>query len=129
MRILQAIVFSETGREEEARRIIEQAIMVAHEEALKRPFLEQWQKIGFLVSSLQNISPHFIRELINEHREEAAAVSSAATIPLGSGDLETLSRREQEVLKCISEGLSNTDIAEKLYISVGTVKWHINNIF
>ena len=37
--------------------------------------------------------------------------------------------RERVVLKRISEGLSNTEIAEKLCISVATVKWHINNIF
>jgi DNA-binding NarL/FixJ family response regulator len=32
------------------------------------------------------------------------------------------------VLELVSEGLTNKDIAERLYISVGTVKNHIHNI-
>ncbi|MBI5748220.1 MAG: helix-turn-helix transcriptional regulator [Nitrospinae bacterium] len=39
-----------------------------------------------------------------------------------------LSNRELEVLECISEGLSNKTISEKLFISEYTVKDHIKNI-
>lgn len=37
-------------------------------------------------------------------------------------------KREIEIIKCIYEGCSNINIGEKLYISVGTVKKHRNNI-
>ena len=40
-----------------------------------------------------------------------------------------MSKREKEILKLMSEGLNNKDIADRLFISIGTVKWHINNIF
>lgn len=40
-----------------------------------------------------------------------------------------LSRRESELLSCLAEGLSNKEIGERLFISEGTVKWHVNNIF
>jgi NarL family two-component system response regulator LiaR len=40
-----------------------------------------------------------------------------------------LSERELEVLRLISDGLSNTAIAEKLVISEKTVKRHVSNIF
>lgn len=40
----------------------------------------------------------------------------------------TLSEREREVLRCIAEGLSNAQIAERLVISERTVKSHVNNI-
>ena len=39
-----------------------------------------------------------------------------------------LSPREMEVLELVSEGATNKEIAERLYISVGTVKNHIHNI-
>ncbi|CAM3925918.1 response regulator transcription factor [Cohnella lubricantis] len=40
-----------------------------------------------------------------------------------------LTERELQVLKCISDGLANRDIADKLYLSEGTVKNYISNIY
>jgi DNA-binding NarL/FixJ family response regulator len=40
-----------------------------------------------------------------------------------------LTRREDEVLTLIGEGLSNAEIAGRLYVGVATVKTHINAIF
>ena len=37
--------------------------------------------------------------------------------------------RERDVLKCMLDGLNNNGIAEKLVVSLGTVKFHISNIF
>lgn len=41
----------------------------------------------------------------------------------------SLNEREIEVITLISEGLSNTEIADKLFISVNTVKYHIKNLY
>ncbi|MEQ1764598.1 MAG: response regulator transcription factor, partial [Pyrinomonadaceae bacterium] len=42
---------------------------------------------------------------------------------------DPLSDRELEVIQLVSQGLSNQDIGHKLFISAGTVKRHISNIY
>ncbi len=44
-------------------------------------------------------------------------------------DKVLLSEREKEVLLSMSEGLSNQEIADKLFISIHTVKTHSSNLF
>ena len=39
-----------------------------------------------------------------------------------------ISERELEIIRCVSEGLSNQEIAEKLFLSVHTVNTHRKNI-
>ncbi len=46
-----------------------------------------------------------------------------------SGLIEALTGRELEIINLINEGLSNEDIAGKLFLSLGTVKWHTTNIY
>lgn len=40
-----------------------------------------------------------------------------------------LSSREYEVLQLLAKGLSNSDIAGQLYLSVSTVKTHVSNLY
>lgn len=40
-----------------------------------------------------------------------------------------LSKREIEVLQLLAEGLSNQEIAEKLFVSLNTIKTHTSNLF
>lgn len=40
-----------------------------------------------------------------------------------------ISKREWEVLELMSEGLSNQEIADKLFVSLNTIKTHSSNLF
>jgi len=44
-------------------------------------------------------------------------------------ELLNLSKRELEVLLLMSEGLSNKEIADRLFVSLSTIKTHSNNLF
>jgi DNA-binding NarL/FixJ family response regulator len=48
--------------------------------------------------------------------------------PANQGNTANLSARELEVLKLMVEGLSNPEIAERLYLSPNTVKTHVRGI-
>ena len=56
-------------------------------------------------------------------------MSKSATTPSVQPLDEPLSERELEVLALLADGLSNREIAEQLYLSVGTVKVHTRNIY
>lgn len=44
-------------------------------------------------------------------------------------NLEPLTKRESEILDCLSAGVSNREISQSLSITESTVKRHISNIF
>lgn len=45
------------------------------------------------------------------------------------GLLDPLTLREQEILQLLADGLTDQELGERLFLSVGTVKWHIKNIY
>lgn len=59
---------------------------------------------------------------------ETVAINAAPTEYSQLLEAYPLTERELEVLQLIVEGCSNAVIAEKLYITVGTVKTHVRNI-
>ena len=59
--------------------------------------------------------------------EAAQVLANSVAQPQIAG--EQLTERERDVLTCMADGLNNNEIAEKLVISLGTVKFHISNIF
>lgn len=58
-----------------------------------------------------------------------AAVLEAAAAPVSSPPPDDLTPRELEVLRLIADGLSNREIAARLYLGEATVKTHVNRIF
>ncbi|HSM58179.1 MAG TPA: response regulator transcription factor [Candidatus Sulfomarinibacteraceae bacterium] len=71
------------------------------------------------------ISPDIAAALMN-HINELAQISTQTNIDPSA--YAQLTPREREVLDLIGEDFSNQQIADKLYIEVGTVKNHVHNI-
>ncbi|NII26593.1 DNA-binding response regulator [Pseudoflavitalea sp. X16] len=63
--------------------------------------------------------------------EKEVYVSPAAgfTFSEAAFNKSGLSRRELEVLQLIAQGLSNQEIADRLFVSLNTVKTHSSNLF
>ena len=58
-----------------------------------------------------------------------ATVGNSSTVSQDNNIFSTLSEREQEVAGLVAEGLSNQEMADKLYISLRTVKAHLSSIY
>lgn len=127
--ILRARLMLERGMEKEARTITDSAIAIAEAQEYRRAVLDYCGDVGRMIRKSHFELTPFAQSLIagrqariRDHRKEAAEpVAATKTV-------DVLSRRETEVLALVNEGLTNQEIGESLFISTGTVKWHVNNI-
>ncbi|AZQ75721.1 response regulator transcription factor [Streptomyces luteoverticillatus] len=71
------------------------------------------------------ISPAVTRRLIAEFARPAPVRPEPGD---GAAALETLTRREREVLVCLGEGLSNAEVAGRLGMAEATVKTHVSRL-
>jgi DNA-binding CsgD family transcriptional regulator len=92
-----------------------------------RDFME-WIKLGS--SQLQDISYGDIHVHICKlrHKEVVALIQLECK---ETGDIKEicLTRKQKQILRYVSKGLSNKQIANKLNISPGTVNTHLDNIY
>jgi LuxR family maltose regulon positive regulatory protein len=93
----------------------------------QRVFLEEGEPMIRLLklAHRRGQNPLYIGELL-----EAAGHAPVRITRVKHQDLvEPISSREIEVLRLIAHGLTNREISEELYLSTGTVKRHITNLY
>jgi NarL family two-component system response regulator LiaR len=86
--------------------------------------------VGYL---MKNVSSRELSAAIHAAKDGKMTLSPEAAQALvratqQASETEILTEREREVLKLMVEGLNNAEIAERLVVSLSTVKYHISNI-
>ena len=99
-----------------------------------RELVQQAMQAGAIGYLLKGVSRDRLGEAIRSahaHQPTLSAEAVEALVhppqsPEGLGG--DLSQREREVLELLAEGLSNAEIAERLFVSVAAVKYHVSSI-
>ncbi len=130
--ILQALVLGAQDRPDAALEPLARALTLAEPQGYVRIFVDEGEPMAQLLyrAAAHGITPGYTGELLAafQNLESAPVVESEVREPK-SGIIEPLSARELEVLDCLTEGLSNREIAQRLTISLTTVKTHTRNIY
>lgn len=107
---------------------LERALSLAEPEGYVRTFVDLGPLMMDLLQTLfrNGIFPGYSRKLLEAFGEQ---VPSQEAPTAARPQLDPLSQRELEVLTLVVAGQSNQEIANSLYITVGTVKRHVHNIY
>jgi LuxR family maltose regulon positive regulatory protein len=121
------------GETEKAIDTIELALGAAATEGLVRSLVEAGPHVLALLEAAKKTSkyPTYIDRLLSARADDAttSVLSMSPTLSGNEQLVEPLSERELEVLRLIAAGRTNGEIAESLYLAVGTVKRHTHNIY
>jgi LuxR family maltose regulon positive regulatory protein len=128
---LQALTHAALGQPEEARTFLAAAIGIAAPEGYLRRLLDEGPAVVPLLPAVRNHAPAFVDQLQQAFHDQ---VLRAAPSPAGSAAAAPpvdipLTQQEQIILRMLADGFSYRAIAEQLVISVGTVRWHVHNLY
>ena len=130
--VLQAVALHSAGEADKALRVLAEALALAKTDGCIRLFVDEGAPMGRLLTEAlaAGLEPTYVRRLLAAFplAEPAQAAPPPASDP-ASMPVEPLSEREREVLRLIAEGLTNQDVAARLYLSLHTVKVHARNIY
>lgn len=137
--VLKSAALAQWGAENEALRHLDQALQlgaeagnirrVADEGYLVAPLFARYleMRASPTVSAAGRVGGGYLRALSTAL---GMAVRSDADGSKGADKpVESLSTKEAELLGLVERGLSNREIADTLFISEKTVKWHLHNVF
>jgi LuxR family maltose regulon positive regulatory protein len=134
--LLQSLVMFKTSRVENGMEKIKAALLQAEEQDFMRPFIEVGNLAHEPLEKLKerNVCVKFIEKVTNliNKRDSGLSDTPHKTTLSPSSIMDTdklaLTNRELETLHLLAEGLRNKEIADKIYVSEGTVKKHVYNM-
>jgi ATP/maltotriose-dependent transcriptional regulator MalT len=135
--VLQTLAYNKLTKEDEAMSILREAVEMSANGKWIRPFAEQEREISGLLLRVkeEGVQPAFIDTIFaavetnkNSADKAAESMETLAEEKL-KGKPTIFTHREFEVLKGVSEGLRNQEIADKLFVSDDTIKKHIYHMF
>ena len=130
--ILLAVAFDAAGERPGAVEVLGEALALAEPGGFIRLFVDEGAPMGRLLFEAlsRGVRPGYVRRLLAAFPTDAPG---RVAPPIASGPrirlAEPLSARELEVLLLIAEGLTNQEIAVRLYLSLHTVKSHAHTIY
>jgi LuxR family maltose regulon positive regulatory protein len=134
--LLSSLAHQKLGNAGQAVNCFERCLVLAERGGYLRLFLDEGPALRTLLEAAlhgkaaSNYARRLLAALEAEPRiGEGERPTHPTTPSLHSELVEPLSVREIELLNLIAEGLSNQEIAQRLFISLPTVKWHTSNIY
>ena len=128
-RLLRAQISQALGDEKMSLADVKAALTMAQPEKSITIFLEAGESIAQLLTAISLPNPEL--DTFRKTVLRAFPTAQQPTSPLPANDdlIEALSKRELEILHLIDAGFTNQEIAEKLVITLHTVKKHSSNIY
>jgi ATP/maltotriose-dependent transcriptional regulator MalT len=129
--LLQALAHQAQGDLPAALVPLERALTLAEPEGYVRSFVDEGSPMAVLLeeAAKHGIAPNYVRQLLAAFEAEKQQSENTSYPPPAQPLIEPLSPRELEVLHLIAQGLSNQEISERLFLALGTVKGHNQQIF
>ena len=123
IRIQVTAAYELLGKHSEARELLAQALAEAEPDGFVIPFVENYRFLKPLL--MQEIQGGLVQKII-ELGEAAEKRKNRTVRPTA---FTALTDREYEIVLLMTQRLSNREIAEKLFLSEGSVKQYINQIY
>lgn len=126
--ILRAIAFHNQDKRADALQVLHDALILAEPGGFRRSFLDEGIPMEKLLSeaAAQRMMPDYISQLLAAFETEKDRKSH---LSVNQSLIDPLSERELEVLHLLAQGLSNSEIGERLFIALDTVKGHNRRIY